>query len=54
MKGGEPQMTTPNPMLKDKFAATLEVTENIKLGRSGTLKVWVGLLKYMQKANAVL
>lgn len=51
MKGGEPQMTTPNPMLKDKFAATLEVTENIKLGRSGTLKVWVGWLKYMQKAN---
>ena len=36
---------------KEKYAATLEVTENIKLGHSGTLKVWVGWLKYMQKAN---
>ncbi len=51
MKGGEPQSAKTDPMLKDKFAATLEVTENIKLGRSGTLKVWVGWLKYMQKAN---
>ena len=50
--GAAPQPGKSAPSVKsDKFAATLEVTENIKLGHSGTLKVWVGWLKYMQKAN---
>lgn len=50
--GAAPQPEKSGPSVKsDKYAATLEVTENIKMGHSGTLKVWVGWLKYMQKAN---
>ena len=52
MVGAGPQSAKSAPSgTKEKYAATLEVTENIKLGHSGTLKVWVGWLKYMQKAN---
>ena len=52
MVGAGPQSAKSAPSgTKEKYAATLEVTEKIKLGHSGTLKVWVGWLKYMQKAN---
>ena len=51
MKGGAPNAKSAPSDVEEKYAATLEVTENIKLGHSGTLKVWVGWLKYMQKAN---
>ena len=52
MKGGAPSAKSAPSDVEEKYAATLEVTENIKLGNTGTVKVWVGWLKYMQKANA--
>lgn len=52
MKGGAPNAKSAPSDVEEKYAATLEVTENIKLGNTGTVKVWVGWLKYMQKANA--
>jgi hypothetical protein len=52
MKGGAPSAKSAPLDVEEKYAATLEVTENIKLGNTGTVKVWVGWLKYMQKANA--
>ena len=51
-KGGMPNAKSAPSDAEEKYAATLEVTENIKLGNTGTVKVWVGWLKYMQKANA--
>lgn len=41
-----------NPIMNpDQYGVVLEATEKIKLGSSGTLRIWIGLEKFMPKPN---
>ena len=49
-KDDSPQSTGPKLKAED-YETVLEVTKRIKLGESGTLKVWIGMDKFMLEAN---
>ncbi len=46
--GGEETRPAMDP---DQYGVVLEASEKIKLGSSGTLRVWIGLEKFMPKPN---
>lgn len=48
--GSTPEKSSPK-LDAEEYDAIIEVTEEIKLGTSGTLNVWVGKEKYMPKQN---
>lgn len=50
----EDELPTQNPsrsLKAEQYNAIIEATKKIKLGTSGTLKVWIGLEKYIPKQN---
>lgn len=50
-KDDQSSQTTGQKLKAEDYESVLEVTQRIKLGESGTLKVWIGMDKFMLEAN---